>query len=73
MANHLRVNNDTEFLNANASTSTKSVDRVLELIATDYKNYLIPGTQLVDYGPAMDGFSPTYKHVMPGCSQGNNV
>ena len=21
----------------------------------------------------MDGFSPTYKHVMPGCSQGNNV
>lgn len=21
----------------------------------------------------MDGFSPTYKHVMPGCSQGNTV
>jgi hypothetical protein len=27
----------------------------------------------VDYGPDMDGFSPTYKHVMPGCSQGNTV
>ena len=21
----------------------------------------------------MDGFAPSYKHVMPGCSQGNNV
>ena len=21
----------------------------------------------------MDGFSPTYKHVMAGCSQGNNA
>ncbi len=31
------------------------------------------GTMLVDYGPSMDGFSPTYKHVMPGCSQGNTV
>ena len=38
-----------------------------------WQEYLIPGTNLVDYGPAMDGFSPTYKHVMPGCSQGNTV
>ena len=21
----------------------------------------------------MDGFAPSYKHVMPGCSQGNSV
>ena len=28
-------------------------------IATDWQHYRIPGTQLVDYGPDMDGFSPT--------------
>jgi hypothetical protein len=42
-------------------------------IVLDFLEYLIPGTYLVDYGPAMDGLSPTYKHVMPGCSQGNTV
>jgi hypothetical protein len=49
------------------------VEDALELIVMDFVEYLIPGTNLVDYGPDMDGFSPTYKHVMPGCSQGNNV
>ena len=70
---HLRVNNDTSFLNSRASGSSQSVDDVLQGIATDYQQYLVPGTMLVDYGGAMDGFSPTYKHVMPGCSQGNNL
>ena len=73
MSNHLRLNNDTAFLNARAASTNKTVLEALEAIATDWQNYLIPGTMLVDYGPAMDGFSPTYKHVMPGCSQGNNV
>jgi hypothetical protein len=51
------------------------VDALLEKIALDWRDgeYAIPGTSLVDYGPSMDGFSPTYKHVMPGCSQGNNI
>ena len=50
-----------------------TVEEALEGIVTDFQEYLIPGTNLVDYGPSMDGFSPTYKHVMPGCSQGNTV
>ena len=73
MSNHLRVNNDTNFLHSQAATSNMTVEDALEGIATEFLEYLIPGTYLVDYGPAMDGFSPTYKHVMPGCSQGNNV
>jgi hypothetical protein len=75
MSNHLRVNNDTAFLAAHAASNIRniSVEGALDIIVNDYKEYLIPGTGLVDYGPDMDGFSPTYKHVMPGCSQGNNV
>lgn len=73
MANHLRMNNATSFLTAQAANSSMDVEAALGAIVEDYKTYLIPGTKLVDYGPAMDGFSPTYKHVMPGCSQGNNV
>eukprot|EP01046_Picozoa_sp_COSAG06_P025616 COSAG06_NODE_2163_length_7438_cov_2.447200_7_plen_421_part_00 len=75
MSNHLRVNNDTAFLGQIAASSrlNLTVDEALEGIVTDFQEYLIPGTNLVDYGPAMDGFSPTYKHVMPGCSQGNTV
>jgi hypothetical protein len=72
-SNHLRVNNDTRFLHMQAASSNQTVEDVLEGIATDFEEYLIPGTNLVDYGPDMDGFSPTYKHVMPGCSQGNSV
>ena len=65
MSNHLRVNNDTSFLNAHAANNTRglSVEDALEMIVLDFKEYLIPGTSLVDYGPDMDGFSPTYKHV----------
>jgi hypothetical protein len=73
MANHLRINNDTTFRTAQAANSSIDVEAALGVIAQDYVEYLIPGTSLVDYGPAMDGFSPTYEHVMPGCSQGNNV
>ena len=73
MSNHLRINNDTGFLLAKAANSNMTVEDALEGIVTDWQEYLIPDTHLVDYGPAMDGFSPTYKHVMPGCSQGNNV
>eukprot|EP00040_Diaphanoeca_grandis_P030960 m.184217 g.184217 ORF g.184217 m.184217 type:complete len:635 (+) comp32181_c5_seq16:689-2593(+) len=76
MSNHLRINNDTSFLAQSATPISKrniSVEDALELIVLDFMEYLIPGTNLVDYGPDMDGFSPTYKHVMPGCSQGNNV
>ena len=77
MSNHLRVNNDTSFLHGPAGTNAKNltVDTLLSQIALDWRDggYAIPGTSLVDYGPSMDGFSPTYKHVMPGCSQGNNV
>ena len=79
MSNHLRVNNDTRFLHGPAGTVAKNknltVDALLSQIALDWRDggYAIAGTSLVDYGPAMDGFSPTYKHVMPGCSQGNNV
>jgi hypothetical protein len=71
MSNHLRVNNDTAFLGKRAASARLSltVEDALEGIVTDFQEYLIPGTNLVDYGPAMDGFSPTYKHVMPGCSQ----
>ena len=73
MSNHLRVNNATSFLKMKAASSNMTVEEALEGIATDFEEYLIEGTHLVDYGPAMDGFSPTYKHVMPGCSQGNTV
>jgi hypothetical protein len=72
-SNHLRINNDTQFLGMQAASSNMTVEEALEGIATDFQEYLIPGTNLVDYGPSMDGFSPTYKHVMPGCSQGNSV
>ena len=72
-SNHLRVNNDTTFLHMQAASSNQTVEDALEGIATDFQEYLIPGTNLVDYGPSMDGFSPTYKHVMPGCSQGNSI
>jgi hypothetical protein len=72
-SNHLRVNNDSAFLHARAANSSVTVEGALLGIATDWQHYLIPGTQLVDYGPDMDGFSPTYKHVMAGCSQGNNA
>ena len=72
-SNHLRINNDTKFLHMRAASSNQTVEDALEAIATDFQEYLIPGTNLVDYGPAMDGFSPTYEHVMPGCSQGNSV
>ena len=73
MSNHLRVNNATSFLKMKAASSNMTVEEALEGIATDFEEYLIEGTHLVDYGPAMDGFSPTYKHTMAGCSQGNNV
>ena len=73
MGNHLRANNASAFLGASAAGTAQTVDDALHTIATDWRTYLIPGTSLVDYGPAMDGFSPTYKHVMPGCSQGNNA
>ena len=72
-SNHARINNDTKFLCMQAANSNQTVEDALEGIATDFQEYLIPGTHLVDYGPDMDGFSPTYKHVMPGCSQGNSV
>ena len=73
---HLRINNDSAFLASAAhaaSSPVYSVDDALHGIATDWTEYLVKGTMLVDYGPSMDGFSPTYKHVMPGCSQGNNI
>ena len=73
MSNHLRINNDTAFLMAVAANTSQTVEQALQTIVMDWQEYLIPGTQLVDYGPSMDGFSPTYKHVMPGCSQGNNI
>jgi len=75
MSNHVRLNNATDFLEQHAANNTRNlkVEDALEMIVKDFQEYLIPGTNLVDYGPDMDGFSPTYKHVMPGCSQGNNV
>ena len=73
ISNHLRVNNDTQFLHSLAGGTNRTVEQALEGIATQYQEYLIPGTKLVDFGPAMDGFSPTYQHVMPGSSQGNTV
>lgn len=73
MSNHVRINNATDFLAQSAANTSATVDDALETIATDWQEYVIPGTKLVDYGPKMDGFSPTYKHVMPGCSQGNNI
>ena len=73
MSNNARVNNDSTFLAMRAATSNMTVEQALEGIATDFQEYLVPNTHLVDYGPAMDGFSPTYKHIMPGCSQGNTV
>eukprot|EP00039_Didymoeca_costata_P004349 m.72778 g.72778 ORF g.72778 m.72778 type:complete len:733 (-) comp12357_c0_seq3:125-2323(-) len=70
MSNHVRVNNASDVkMNHNGG----NIMTALLNISTDWENYLIPGTNLVDYGPAMDGFSPTYKHVMPGCGQGNNI
>eukprot|EP01079_Euglenida_sp_SAG-EU17-18_P003828 gene3828-4218_t len=75
IANHIRVNNASEFLYANAGTYSTTVDQHLEDVALGWKSLAINGTYLVDYGPAagVDGMSPNYKHVMPGCSQGNNV
>ena len=55
MSNHLRVNNDTNFLRSRAANrSDLDVEAALEGIALDFKEYLIPDTSLVDYGPAMD-------------------
>ena len=59
MSNHLRLNNDTAFLRSKAASSNLTVEEALEGIATDFQEYLIAGTNLVDYGPAMDCFSPT--------------
>ena len=75
MSNHARVNNASSFLAMHAANNTRglTVDDAMEIIVQDYREYLMPGTHLVDYGPNMDGFSPTYKHTMAGCSQGNNV
>ena len=42
-----------------------TVEEALEGIATDFEEYLIPGTNLVDYGPSMDGFSPTCPPPLP--------
>jgi hypothetical protein len=50
MSNHLRVNNDTAFLTEHAASSSKTVQDALRTIVLDWKNYLIPGTSLVDYG-----------------------
>ena len=75
LGNHARLNNASDFLAQHAANNTRGMDveAALEAIVLDYKEYLMPGTNLVDYGPDMDGFSPTYKHVMAGCAQGNNV
>ena len=55
MSNHLRVNNDTDFLRSHAANrSDLDVEAALEGIALDFLEYLIPDTSLVDYGPAMD-------------------
>ena len=52
MSNHLRVNNDSVFLQQEAAASGMSVEDALEGIATDWQAYLIPGTHLIDYGPS---------------------
>jgi len=70
---HMRINNDTEFLNSKAGTSNLTVDEALENLTLDWMTRVIPGTSsLVDYGSKLDGFSHTYEHVMPGM-QGNNI
>eukprot|EP00117_Sycon_ciliatum_P012894 scpid45499/ scgid13774/ len=73
ISNHLRVNNDEEFLKSKAGSTNMTVEEALANVATFWKQYVIEGTSLVDFAWRMDGFSGSYKHVMPGCSQGNNV
>lgn len=70
--NHLRVNNDSAFLGERAANSTMSVDEALERLTLLWQGLVVPNTRLVDYGATLDGFSPTYSHVVPGM-QGNNV
>ena len=73
ISNHLAVNNDSAFLRARAGATNLTVDEAFEGIALDWQGAVVPGTAgLVDYGGAIDGFSPTYQHVVPGM-QGNNL
>ena len=65
IASHLRVNNDSAFLAGMVRGRNLTVDDALEAMALEWQDRVIPGTKLVDYGEAMDGFSPTYKHVPP--------
>ena len=73
LSNHLRINNDVTFLKSQAGSTNMTVEEALANVATFWKNYIINDTYLVDFDWIMDGFSRTYQHVMPGCSQGNNV
>lgn len=43
MGSHLRLNNDSSFLRSTAAGSSLTVDQVLEFIATDYEEFLLPG------------------------------
>eukprot|EP00040_Diaphanoeca_grandis_P021873 m.116789 g.116789 ORF g.116789 m.116789 type:complete len:861 (+) comp28539_c0_seq1:178-2760(+) len=72
ITSYLRVNNDTEFLTKQAAKSNLTVDQAFEAVVMDWEMYAIPSTHMVDYGGTMDGFSPTYQHVLPGM-QGNNI
>lgn len=40
ISNHLRLNNDSAFLLAQAANSSKTVDGALEVIVTDWKEYV---------------------------------
>ena len=72
MFNYLKTSNDSAFLQQRAGQSNITVDEALEAIALDWRGLAIEGTALADYGTTLDGFSLTYKHVLPGM-QGNNI